>query len=56
MTKKIPADSNTKNVEIIVPLKYLSKIWRTLEMVLIIAKLISFYYRNQLVLLLILQV
>ena len=30
-----PADSNTKNVEIIVPLKYLSNFWRTLEMLLI---------------------
>ena len=30
-----PNDGNTKNVEIIVPLKYLSKFWRTLEMPLI---------------------
>ena len=30
-----PADSNTKDVEIIVPLKYLSNFWRTLEMPLI---------------------
>ena len=28
-------DGNTKNVEIIVPLKYLSNFWRTLEMPLI---------------------
>ena len=30
-----PADGNTKDVEIIVPLKYLSNFWRTLEMLLI---------------------
>ena len=30
-----PADGNTKNVEIIVPLKYLSNFWRTLKMLLI---------------------
>ena len=35
ITGKTPADRNTKNVEIIVPLKYLSNIWRTLEMPLI---------------------
>ena len=35
ITGKTPADSNTKSVEIIVPLKYLSKFWRTLEMPLI---------------------
>ena len=29
---KIPTDRNTKNVEINVPLKYLSNSWRTLEM------------------------
>ena len=29
------ADSGTKNVEIMVPLKYLSNFWRTLEMPLI---------------------
>ena len=27
-----PADGNTKDVKIIVPLKYLSNLWRTLEM------------------------
>ena len=31
-TGKIPNDGNTKNVAIIVPLKYLSNFWRTLEM------------------------
>ena len=35
ITEKTPADGNTKDVEIIVPLKYLSNFWRTLEMVLI---------------------
>ena len=33
-----PADGNTKDVEIIVPLKYLSNFWRTLEMPLINCK------------------
>ena len=32
---KTPAASNTKDVEIIVPLKYLGNFWRTLEMPLI---------------------
>ena len=35
ITGKTLADRNTKNVEIIVPLKYLSNFWRTLEMPLI---------------------
>ena len=35
ITGKNSADRNTKNVEIIVPLKYLSNFWRTLEMPLI---------------------
>ena len=35
ITGKIAVDGNTKDVEIIVPLKYLSKFWRTLEMPLI---------------------
>ena len=35
ITGKTPADRNTKDVEIIVPLKYLSNFWRTLEMPLI---------------------
>ena len=34
ITGKTPA-GNTKNVEIIVPLKYLSNFWRTLQMPLI---------------------
>ena len=35
ITGNTPADGNTKDVEIIVPLKYLSNFWRTLEMLLI---------------------
>ena len=35
---KTPAASNTKDVEIIVPLKYLGNFWRTLEMPLINCK------------------
>ena len=35
MTGKTPAAANTKDVEINVPLKYLSNFWRTPEMLLI---------------------
>ena len=35
ITGKTPAEGNTKDVEIIVPLKYLSNFWRTLERLLI---------------------
>ena len=35
ITGKTPADGNTKDIEIIVPLKYLSNFWRTLEVPLI---------------------
>ena len=35
ITRKTPYDGNTKDVEIILPLKYLSNFWRTLEMLLI---------------------
>ena len=35
ITGKTAADGNTKNIEILVPLKYLSNFWRTLEMPLI---------------------
>ena len=35
ITRKTPAAGNEKNIEIIVPLKYLSNFWRTLEMPLI---------------------
>ena len=34
-TEKPPPDGNTKNVQIVVPLKYLSTFWRTLEIPLI---------------------
>ena len=33
---KTPDNGNTKNVEIAVPLKYLSNFWRTLEIPLIV--------------------
>ena len=32
ITGNTPADGNTKGVEIIVPLKYLSNFWRTIKM------------------------
>ena len=35
ITGKTPAAGNTKDIEIAVPLKYLSNFWRTLEMPLI---------------------
>ena len=35
ITGKTPADGNTKGVEIVVPLKYLSNSWRTLQILLI---------------------
>ena len=38
MTGKTPNNSNAKDVEIIVPLKYLSNVWRTLEVPLIICE------------------
>ena len=34
-TRNTPADSNTKDVEVVVPLKYLSNFWEALEMPLI---------------------
>ena len=34
MTGKIPADGNTKEVEVAEPLKNLSNLWRILEMLL----------------------
>ena len=37
---KTPADGNIKDVEIIVPLTYLSSFWRTLEMPLVNCKFI----------------
>ena len=41
ITGKTSDDGNTKNVEIVVPLKYLNDFGRTLEMPLIIVKLFS---------------
>ena len=38
ITGKTPGNENTKNVEIMVPLKYLSNFWRTLEVPLINCK------------------
>ena len=38
ITEKTPAAGNTKNVEIIVPLKYLGNFWRTLEMPLVVCE------------------
>ena len=35
VTGKTPADSNEKDIEVIVPLKYFSNFWRILEMLLI---------------------
>ena len=35
ITGNTPADGNTKDLEIIVPLKYLSNFWRTLKMPLV---------------------
>ena len=35
ITVNIPAGGNAKDVEIVIPLKYLSKFWRSLEMSLI---------------------
>ena len=55
ITGNNPADGYIKDVEIIVPLKYLSNFWWTPEMPLIV-KLILFWHGHQLVLLLILQV
>ena len=52
ITGDTPADGKTKDVEIIVPLKYLSIFWRTLEIPLLIVKLFLFWHGHQLVLLL----
>ena len=41
ITGKKHADDKTNDVEIMIPLKYVSHFWRTLEMTLIV-KLISF--------------
>ena len=43
ITGKTPNNGNTKDVEIIVPLKYLSNFWRTLEMPLINCEVSLFF-------------
>ena len=55
ITGKTPADGNTKNVEMIVPLKHLSNFWRTLEMPLINCEASLFLTGHHLALSLILQ-
>ena len=55
ITGKTPDNGNTKDDEIIVPLKYLSNFWRTLEIPLIV-KLILFWHGLKILLLLILKV
>ena len=42
ITGSTPAAGNTKDVEIAVPLKYLSNFWRTLEKSLLLVELVSF--------------
>ena len=49
-------NGNTKDVDIIVPLKYLGKLWRILEMPLINCEVNPLLHGHQLVLLSILQV
>ena len=56
ITVKTPSNDNEKNVEIMVPLKYLSNFWRTLEMPFINCEVNLILTCHQLVLLLILQV
>ena len=41
ITAKTPVDGNTKDVKIIVPLKYLSNFWRSLEMPLIVKSILN---------------
>ena len=43
ITGKTPNNGNTKDVEIIVPLKHLSNFWRTLEMLLIYCEVSLFF-------------
>ena len=57
ITGKNPAGGNTKDVEIIVPLKYLSNFWKTLEIPLINCKVeLMLIWSKKIALLLILQV
>ena len=46
ITGKTPDDGNMKDVEIIVPLKYLSNFWRTLKMPLINCELMLTWSRD----------
>ena len=52
ITGKTPNNGNEKDVEIMVPLKYLSNFWRTLEILLVNCE---FYYSHRLVLILLVQ-
>ena len=54
-TGNTPTDGNTKYIEIVLPLKYLSNVWRTLEILLINCEVNLISTWHQLVLLLILQ-
>ena len=57
ITGKNPAGGNTKDVEIIVPLKYLSNFWKTLEIPLINCEVeLMLIWSKKIALLLILQV
>ena len=56
ITGKSPAAGNAKNVEIILPLKYLSNFWRTFEMPLINCEVNLIWHGLKIVLLLILLV
>ena len=55
LTGNAPADCNTKDIEIIVPLKYLSNFWRTLEIPLINCEVNLVLTWSSILLLLILQ-
>ena len=56
ITENTPNNGNTKDVEIIVSIKCVSKFWRTLEMPLIDCEINLIKHGHQLGLLLILQV
>ena len=56
ITENTPNNGNTKDVEIIVPVKRVSNFWRTLEMLLIDCEINLIKHGHQLGLLLILQV
>ena len=56
ITENTPADDNTKDAEIAVPLKYLNNFWRTLEMLLINCEINPILACSSTCILLILQV